>query len=99
MLDYKQLRNELKQNYTQEGVASALMFLGCEINRNYKFKLRDENTPSASISKSGLITDFGTGWSGDIVAVLFEYKNIPLSEASIYIANLMNIDIKRFSNE
>ena len=96
MIDLKELRVELKQNYTQQNVAEILSFTGYEIYRSYKFKLRDENTPSASISKMGTITDFGSGWSGDIVSILHEYKNIPLSEATIYVAKLMNIDVERF---
>lgn len=74
-----------------------LSFIGYEINRSRMLKIREENTPSASISRQGLIRDFGSsGWSGDIVAVLHEYKNIPLSEATIYVAKLMNIDVERF---
>lgn len=98
MINFKQLRKELKKHYTQQNVAEMLAFLGYSINRSYKFKLRRENTPSTSISKSGLLTDFGTGWSGDIVAVLYEYKNIPLSEATKYVANLMHISVERYKN-
>ena len=97
MIDYKLLRNELKQNYTQQNVAEMLSFIGYDIDRNFKFKLRDENTPSASISKTGTITDFGSGYSADIVAILNEVKNIPLGEATIYVAKLMDIDAERFS--
>ncbi|MGD9968815.1 MAG: hypothetical protein AB7S65_00025 [Sulfuricurvum sp.] len=91
MVDYKKLRSQFKQVYTQNNVAEMLSFIGYEIDRNFKFKLRDEKTPSASISKTGIITDFGSGWSGDIVSVIHEYKNIPLGEATLYVAKLMNI--------
>ncbi len=97
MIDYKALRQVLKQTYTQQNVAEILNFIGYEIDRNFKFKLREESTPSTSISKSGLMTDFGSGWSGDIVALLHEYENIPLGQATLYIARLMNIDMERFS--
>ena len=97
MVDYISLRNELKQNYTKYNVVEVLSFMGYEIDRNFKFKLREENKPSTSISKSGLITDFGSGWSGDIVSLIHEYKAIPLGEATIYVAKLMNLDISRFS--
>lgn len=92
--DYKLLRNELKQNYTQHNTAEMLSFIGYEIDRNFKFKLRDEKNSSASISKTGTITDFGSGWSGDIVSVIHEYKNVPLGEATLYIAKLLNIPIQ-----
>ena len=99
MINYKLLRHELKENFSQRNVAEILSFLGYEIDKNYKFKLREENTPSASISKEGLIHDFGTGFSGDIVSVLHEYKNISLSEAVLYVAKLLNVNIERFKND
>jgi DNA primase len=94
MVDYKLLRNELKQNYTQHNTAEILSFIGYAIDRNFKFKLRDENSSSASISKSGTITDFGSGWSGDIVSLIHEYKGMPLGEATLYVAKLMDIPIQ-----
>lgn len=94
MVDYKKLRSQLKQHYTQNNVAEMLSFIGYEIDRNFKFKLRDEKTPSASVSRKGLITDFGSGWSGDIVSVIHEYKNFPLGEATLYVAKLLNISIQ-----
>ena len=97
MVDYKRLRQTLKETYTQQNVAQILSFIGYDISRSYKFKLREETTPSASISKTGTITDFGSGWSGDLVAVLYDYKGTSLSEATIYVAKLLNIDIREFS--
>lgn len=49
--------------------------LGFEVDRAYKFRMRDgERTASASINpKNGKIKDFGSGWSGDIIAF---YKEI-----------------------
>ncbi len=90
------MRRELKQSYTQQNVAEILSFIGYEIDRNYKFKLREEKTSSVSVSKEGLIRDFGSGFSGDIISVLHEYKNVPLGEATIYVSKLLNIDIERF---
>jgi len=94
MIDYKALRIHMKQNYTQHNVAEMLSFIGYEIDRSFKFKLRDEKTPSASISKSGTITDFGSGWNGDIVSLIHEYKGISLGEATLYVAKLMDIPIQ-----
>ncbi len=94
MKNLKLLRQEIKAKTTKEITAQILSFIGYEIDRNYKFKLREEHTSSASISELGFITDFGSGWSGDIVAILHEYKYISLSEATIYVAKLLNIDIE-----
>lgn len=98
-INLKCLRKELVENYTQQNVAEILSFLGYEINKNFKFKLREEKTPSASISKYGRVIDFGTGESFDLVSILYTYHNTKLSDATIYIAKLMNIDIERFRNE
>lgn len=99
MINLKKLRQELKDNYTQINVAEMLSFIGYEVNRDFKFKLRHERTSSVSISRSGMISDFGSGWSGDIVSLLHEYKNISLGEATTYVAQLLNIDIERFKDE
>ena len=97
MTNCKLLRQDVKQNYTQDNVAEMLIFIGHEVSRSYKLRLRaEEKTPSASISRTGQITDFGNGWSGDIVAVLHEFKNIPLGEATMYVAKLLNIDIEKY---
>lgn len=96
MLDLKKLRLELKQTYTQENVAEILSFIGYEINKDFKFKLRDEATSSSSISKAGLVKDFGSGFSGDVVSILHEYKNLSLFDSTTYVAKLLNIDIKKF---
>ena len=98
MIDYKLLRSELKQSYTQQNIAEILSFIGYQIDRNHKFKLReDEKTPSASISYTGLITDFGSGWNGDIVSLLHEHKNLPLGESVLYVAQLLNVYVKGVS--
>jgi len=93
MISYKKLRAAIKDVSTQQSSTEILAFVGYEIDRNYKFKLRDENTPSVSRATNGNIKDFGSGWSGDIVSVLHEYKDIPLGEATVYVAKLLNIDI------
>lgn len=100
MINYKKLRKEIKQLSTRSDVADILRYVGYEVNNDFKFRLRaDENTPSASISKLGQITDFGTGWSGDIVSVLYDFHGISLGEATVYSAKLLNIDVERFDDE
>ena len=48
-------------NFSQDETAQILMSLGYEVNRAYKFKMRDERTASASIHpQTGKIKDFGS---------------------------------------
>ena len=92
MIDLKILRKTIKERLDKEVTKSLLIFIGYEIGRYYKFKIREERTPSASIDKQGYITDFGDGWSGDPVALLYEKHGIPLPEATRYIADCLGID-------
>jgi len=54
----------------KDDTRAILEYLGFEVDRAYKFKMRaSEHTASASINpKNGMIKDFGSGWSGDIVS-------------------------------
>lgn len=54
----------------QEVIAYFLRGLGYTIYKNYKFKIRDEKTPSASIRANGYIKDFGGDFSGNIINFL-----------------------------
>lgn len=66
----------------KEQTAEILESFGYEIDRNFKFKIRDEKTASASINpKNGKIKDFGSGWVGDIVDFLVEFENFSKKEA------------------
>ena len=99
-INYKLLRQEIQQSSNQQNAAEILSFLGYEISKDFKFRLRgEEKTPSASISKVGRVMDFGTGESHDLVSILFSYHNTKLSDATCYVAKLLNIDIERFKNE
>ena len=61
---------------SREEMASALSSLGYEINRQWEFKLRrDEKTASAKINMNGSVHDFGSGWHGDLIALLQEYHS------------------------
>jgi DNA primase len=83
----------IKNRLDRATVAELLSFLGYEINRAYKFKLRpDERTPSASISRTGRITDFGTGWSGDIIDVLQDYHSKGFKEAAGWLSGCLGVD-------
>lgn len=92
MIDLKQLRAQLKQELNQEKVIDLLSFIGYEINRNYKFKLRTgEDTPSASISKDGYIKDFGSGWGGDVISLLHEHHGQTLKSATCWVADCIGV--------
>jgi hypothetical protein len=92
MTDLKQLRQQIKDRLDQETTESLLSFIGYEIQRDHKFKLRpEEKTASASISRTGQITDFGSGWSGDPVALLHEHHGQSLKDATHYAATALGI--------
>ena len=92
MMNLKILRQRIKDRLDRETTKDLLLFIGYEVGRNYKFKLRQERTPSASVDKFGYITDFGDGWRGDPVALLYEKHGISLPEATWYIADCLGID-------
>lgn len=92
MIDLKILRVQLKDSLDRERVADILSFIGYEVTRDFKFRLReDEKTPSASIRRDGFIKDFGSGWSGDIVALLHEHHGQTLKDATHYVASCLGV--------
>ncbi len=92
MTDLKQLRQQIKDSLDRDTTESLLSFVGYEISRDHKFKLRpEERTASASVDKDGSITDFGSGWSGDPVALLHEVHGLRLPAATKYVADCMGI--------
>jgi len=91
VVDLKVLRLELKQSLDKEKVADILSFIGYEVRRDFKFAIRDEKTPSASINNDGYIKDFGSGWGGDIVALLHEHHGQTLKDATFYIASCLGV--------
>lgn len=68
--------------FSRDETAQILMHLGYDIDRSYKFKIRDEQTASASINpKDGKIKDFGSGWYGSIIDFMVTYHNLSQKEA------------------
>ena len=65
-------------------VSVYLRFLGFDVNYNFKFKLRDENTASCSINYNGFIKDFGGEFSGNIISFLMEIYGLKFIEAWNY---------------
>ena len=92
MIDLKQLRAEIKSATDRDKTVQLLSFIGYEIRRDFKFKIReDEKTPSASIDRDGNIKDFGSGWYGDVVALLHEHHGQSLKDATIYVASCLGV--------
>ena len=93
-MDLKQIRAQIKESLDRDKVMAMLEALGYRVNRNYMFRLRpDDSTPSASIRGDGYIKDFGSGWGGDIVALIHEYHQTPLKEATVWVAQCLGIRI------
>jgi hypothetical protein len=77
----------LKDNLTFEVVVEVLERVGYEVVRN-KFRLRDdERTQSATISYRTLtITDYGSGYYGDIIDVLVKYQRMSFKDAIRFVS-------------
>ncbi len=94
-------------NLHKDDTRAILNYLGFAVNKAYKFKMRDdERTPSASIDpKNGRISDFGSGWRGDIIAFYKEINSCSDKEAFIEIARITkelgistNINTSKYEN-
>lgn len=73
---------DVKNRLTRDDILNILSSQGYEVStRDYKFRLRDEKTPSAMINQDGTIHDYGADFHGDIFDVLKEYKSISFKEA------------------
>ena len=81
----------VRNNYNKESVTHIIMVLGYEITNSGHFKIRqDEGTPSASVSKLGLINDFG-GSGYDIIKLLTDVHGMQFVDALEWIAAQWNI--------
>ncbi len=86
--------NEIRERFDQQFVASVLEYVGYEISRDYKFRLReDEKTPSVSIRSDGYIKDFGGDFGGDIISLLQQYHKLSFKESVLYIATCMGVEL------
>lgn len=84
---------EVRLSLDQSSTAAILEYIGYEVYRGYKFKLREERTPSASIRKDGYIFDFGGDFRGDMIALLQEYHEMNFPQAVGYVAECLGIDL------
>ncbi len=89
--------DELRQSLNQETVVMILIYIGYDVNRNYKFKLREgESTASASIrndSSNPLIVDFGGDFKGDIISLLQIHQNMTFEAAVQYVATCTGVEL------
>ena len=86
--------DEIKASLTGSSVASILQYMGYDIYRGNKFKLREgEKTPSASIRSDGYIKDFGGDFSGDLIALLQTHHDMSFKEAVGYIAVCLGVEL------
>ncbi len=81
---------DLRSRLTRENVLAIIHYIGYRISRNGKFKLRpEERTASASVDRFGRITDFGSGWRGDIFALPQDYHGLSFPEALEYVSTCL----------
>ncbi len=81
----------IRSSLDQDNVAAILQHLSYDIYHGYKFYLREEKTPSASIRRDGYIRDFGGDFSGDLINLLMEYHRMSFQEAVEYIATCLGV--------
>ncbi len=87
--------NEIRNSLDGETTTHILQHIGYKIYPRNKFKLReDERSASTSVrSKDGLIKDFGSDYSGDIIDLLREYHDMSFEEAVKYVATCLGIEL------
>lgn len=90
MLSISELR--ARGYLTRDNVAQILINLGYKLSADYKFKIRDERTPSASIDKNGRICDFGGSFSGSIYDFLKEICGLSAKSALEFLNDFFNIN-------
>ncbi len=89
-IDVKTIKKHLARKVT----IALIEFIGYQINRQGMFKLRlEEKTASASVDRYGKITDFGSGWRGDIFSLLQEYHGLSFPKALEYVAECLGVDL------
>ena len=88
----------LKYQLNDSLVSAFLIFLGFEVDSNFKFKIRDENTASVSINYNGFIKDFGGTFSGNLISFIMEVYNLEFIDSWKYIRNCFGENLT-LSNE
>jgi hypothetical protein len=62
-----------------------LQGIGYSVDQNYKFKIRDERTSSASIRFDGLINDFGGDFGGNIINFMIDICGLSFKTSNKYV--------------
>lgn len=75
----------IKKILDDEVTSALVTYLGYDIDSNFKFKLRDERTPSCSISHNGYIKDFGGEFAGGIIDFIMHVYNIDFKMSWYYL--------------
>ena len=87
-MTYEEAKNYLGKN----DLVSLLQGLGYEFNRQGKFDIRGERTPSVSINPKDLkIKDFGGDFSGDVFNLLKELHGMTPPEDLRYVMNFLGL--------
>ena len=92
MNELKQLTSVIKDRLNQQTTGEIISFIGFHVNRNHKFSLRDENTPSCSIRRDGFIKDFGGEFAGDLIDLLQQSNGLSFKDSVLYIADCLGVD-------
>ncbi|QOY53037.1 hypothetical protein [Candidatus Sulfurimonas baltica] len=83
----KPIAKEFIQKLNDGVVSLLLQHLGYEVDANYKFKMREEKTHSASIRYDGYLRDFGSNFSGTIINFMMEVYSLKFIEVWNYLQN------------
>ena len=91
--DFSASVEDVKARLTREVVADIINSQGYEVNRQFKFKYReDEKTASASISSDLLIKDFGDdSLCGDVFHFMMVSKNVDFKTALSIVGDYVGI--------
>ena len=88
LIDFKVLRATIKEKCDRDTTKELLECLGVSVRRDNRFADND----SFSISKDGLIKDFGsTDFSGDIVSFMIDVLGTPPREALEWVAKSLGV--------
>jgi hypothetical protein len=80
-VSYKQLVGMIDGEVTRY----LLQGIGYSVDSNYKFKIREERTASASIRFDGLINDFGGDFGGNIINFLIDICGFSYKTSNKYV--------------
>lgn len=87
----------LKAELDRETITTILRDLGYDIDGRFRFRLRDERTPSTSIRADGFIKDFGGDFAGDLFDLLQQYHEMDHRQAREFVADRLGIALSTSS--